>query len=425
MSSAIELKKRVLAEALEGAPQSESEFLTDIELNVLSSFPGAVALFMGNGQQIWANQAIEDLVGSTNNWLDNVNPQYAVGVFQVISAASAEGLSGDCIIKTQTLEQGGNAQTRTLSINCRPFMPAQRTFKEAFALITIEDKTAENELEIQLANAKQETDDKNRFFSSMSHELRTPLNAIIGFAELLEGKAAIQLDDIKRLEYAGLISGSANHLLGLINDILDLSRLDAGKSEATSEAIDVDVSLRTVVRSMMPIAMRRGIDVIVEDTGLMPPLYSDKRALTQILTNILSNAIKFSHENGVVRLKTHRLRNRIKIVISDSGIGMNTETQSKLGGLFYQSGDVIRGDYGGSGLGLSIVYKLVELLGGKIAVISRPNEGTTISVILPSGAEETTPVPASSDSDVVYLTADREERNANKPETTIKSGVYV
>lgn len=429
MSSAKEQRHKILANALGSAEQNEvnsfaqDDFLTSAEINILTSLPGAFALFAANGLQLWSNDTAKTMIGANADLLNKANPQYAVDTLQLISQAAHEGKTGSAVIKVQQVDKDGVAQTRTVSLNCSRFEPVEKILPEAFALVSMTDVTVENELTVQLSDARQENEDKNRFFSSMSHELRTPLNAIIGFAELLEGKAAISINDVKRVEYAGLISSSADHLLGLINDILDLSRLDAGKNQAQKEAVDLEASLNTMVRSMMPIAMRKNVDVIIEDNNGIPNINTDKRALTQIFTNILSNAIKFSHESGVVRVKAMRLRNRVKIIVTDNGIGMDTDTQSKLGGLFYQSGDVISENYGGSGLGLSIVYKLVELLGGKIAISSQYGEGTSVSVILPTGTVAASPVPASSNGDVVYLAGVTEKSNCKVFEKSISTGV--
>ena len=428
MSNAIDQNRQRLAKALRPSNEGVEKVvgshtcLSQSEMNVLSSMPGALAVVAGNGMQVWSNNHARSLLGNTSDWLDRINPQDKVEAFRVISGAAREGIDADICVKVSQPNSVSVMETKALHLKCKSFMPAESGWSEALALVSIEDVTSHADVERQLHEAKKENEDKNHFFSSMSHELRTPLNAIIGFAELLEGKAAVQLDAEKQLEYAGLISGSANHLLGLINDILDLSRLDAGKSEIRKEPIDVQASLDTTVRSMMPIAMNRQVDLIIEDTADIPKLYTDGRALTQILTNLLSNAIKFSHENGAVRAKIVRLRNRIKITVSDDGIGMDTETQSKLGGMFYQSGDVIRGEYGGSGLGLSIVYKLVELLGGKIAINSQLGKGTLVSVILPMGTDGAMPIPAASD-DVVYLSGVRQKQSRPCVEKKVYPGV--
>ncbi|MDJ0613805.1 MAG: HAMP domain-containing sensor histidine kinase [Rhizobiaceae bacterium] len=425
MSNAIENNYENLAAAVDDAvaDSSVSVSLTDAELNVLNSIPGAIAIFAANGALVWTSEQAEKLVCLRPPLLEQINPQSQVEFLQAVSRAARDKVSSSAIVKLQHVGNTGKSQTVTLEVNCSYFGPEASIYAEGFSLAIINDISHQFGLETQLAEAKQENEDKNTFFSSMSHELRTPLNAIIGFAEMLEGKAPIQLDDHKRLEYAGLISGSANHLLGLINDILDLSRLDAGKNSARKEWVDLEATLQTTVRSMMPIAMNKGIDLIIEDLDTIPHLFTDKRALTQILTNVLSNAVKFSHHDGVVRAKVVRLRNRLKIVISDKGIGMSADTQSKLGGLFYQSGDVISGDYGGSGLGLSIVYKLVELLGGKIAISSRLHEGTIVSIILPTGSDQAMPVPARSNDEVVYLSEAREQTLPNTVGKSVSSGV--
>ena len=419
--------RRVPEECKEACPE-----LSDVELRLLSSLPGYVSVHLQNGQILWANSELSSAFTSSepkalvDRYFDSMNPQDRVVALNAISEAVEHTQERRIEFKRQC--KNGDAETfvHTYEMQVSPYV-RQTSGDKPLALVITRETTCENatvtELKKQLRSAEIERVERNRFFSSMSHELRTPLNAIIGFSELLEGKAAIKLGDEKKLEYASVINESANHLLSLINDILDLSKLEEGKQVQAVEELSLRELLQTTVRTMMPAALDKQIDLILDCDEELPPVHSDSRVLRQVFTNLVSNAVKFSGEGKEVRLKVTRLRNRYKISVIDNGIGMDSETLSKLGGVFYQSGDVIKGDYEGSGLGMSIVFKLVELIGGKIAVNSKPGIGTTVSVILPVGGPIASPVPGKSSEDVVYLHKKAAEQPLGSDNRNNKKGV--
>ncbi|HEV3163646.1 MAG TPA: ATP-binding protein [Isosphaeraceae bacterium] len=227
---------------------------------------------------------------------------------------------------------------------------------------------------------------KSDFLATMSHELRTPLNSIIGFSEVLADSE--QLNERQR-RYAANIQSSGKMLLGMINDILDLAKIESGKMEIRSE----DFSIRDVCESLAsmarPVAERKNIDLECRLDEAIPLLSQDPGKLRQILYNLLSNAIKFTPEGGKVTLRARADGRYVVIEVSDTGIGIAEEDREKIFEKFRQAGQPGQGDgvltreHQGTGLGLSIVRELTKLLGGDIRLDSSPGQGSTFTVRLP------------------------------------------
>src|SRR5499427_7934174 len=222
---------------------------------------------------------------------------------------------------------------------------------------------------------------KSAFLASMSHELRTPLNAIIGYSEMLyetaqdEGQEEF-LPDLAKIRDAG------RHLLGLINDILDLSKIEAGKMELYLEEVDL-VPLVEEVRSIVePLAAANGNRLDILCPPALGTLYTDRTKLKQSLLNLLSNAGKFTHE-GRIWLEVSPAAGEISFIVSDTGIGMSEEQQGRLFQAFSQADASTTKQYGGTGLGLAITKHFCEMLGGRIAVESAPGQGSTFTITLP------------------------------------------
>jgi adenylate cyclase len=248
--------------------------------------------------------------------------------------------------------------------------------------------------------AMQATVAKSRFLANMSHELRTPLNAVIGITEMLveDAEDAGQQSLIEPLHR---ISRAGKHLLELINEVLDLSKIEAGKLELHDEDIQVGTLVGDLVGAAQPLAAKNGNRLVVEcpsETGIMR---ADQTRLRQIVLNLLSNACKFT-EKGTVSLTVSRHRENgeqwIKFRVSDTGIGMTPEQLGKLFQEFTQADSSTTRKYGGTGLGLAITDRLCKMLGGDIAVESKPGAGTTFTVTLPARYREmTASTPASDD----------------------------
>ncbi|MDO4271301.1 MAG: response regulator [Eubacteriales bacterium] len=261
----------------------------------------------------------------------------------------------------------------------------------AKCIVTLADRTADQRanqaLEDALVSAQNANNAKRDFLSRMSHEIRTPMNAIIGMTTI----AAASMDDRRRVEDClEKISYSSKHLLMLINDVLDMSRIESNRLQLTHEPFDLYQFINTFVSVVYPQACAKNLHFTEKTTGFSEhtTFCGDPLRLNQILLNLTSNAIKFTPSGGAVSLSVAKLLTRgkkswIRFVVSDTGIGMDEEGLKKLYTPFEQADSSISGKYGGTGLGMSIVQNLTALMGGYIDVKSRPGEGTTFTVELP------------------------------------------
>ena len=226
---------------------------------------------------------------------------------------------------------------------------------------------------------------KSDFLAHMSHELRTPLNAIIGFSTIIERAMLGPLNNERYREYGKDISSSGTHLLSLINDILDLSRIEAGKFELDETDIDVGEAVRASVHLVRDRAAAGRIMLKEIVPAQLPHLHADDRAIKQILLNLLSNAVRYTLEGGRVSLRVSLERDgRFCITITDTGVGMTPEDLAKALTPFQQGGNLLTRKHHGTGLGLSLANHLAELHGGQLAIDSTPGKGTAVTVILPS-----------------------------------------
>jgi signal transduction histidine kinase len=246
----------------------------------------------------------------------------------------------------------------------------------------------------ELVDARKQAEEasvaKSTFLANMSHELRTPLNAIIGYCEMLQEDAEENtFDNVK--EDLAKVHTAASHLSLIINDVLDLSKIEAGKMVVNIELVDLNSLINEIINIIKPVASRRGNKLDVSINKSHTSIYSDPVKLRQIIYNLLSNACKFS-ENGKVRLSVGRITKEGKvfyrITIKDDGIGMTEEQISRIFNPFVQADSSITKSYGGTGLGLSISSRLVEMLGGTISVDSMPGQGSTFTIMLPENFPE-------------------------------------
>ena len=238
------------------------------------------------------------------------------------------------------------------------------------------------------AVAEQASVAKSEFLANMSHELRTPLNAILGYSELLgeDARAAGSDDTAKDLDK---IASAGRHLLALITDVLDLSKIEAGRMELHVETVDAAAVVRRVVDTSGPLASAGGNELTVEGLDTLGTLQSDALKLQQVLLNLVGNACKFT-SNGRVHLACARQRggegDRLVVAVKDTGIGMTPEQMSRLFTQFMQADSSATRQYGGTGLGLAISQRLCRLMGGDITVESRFGQGSTFIVHLPAVA---------------------------------------
>jgi two-component system, NarL family, sensor histidine kinase BarA len=237
---------------------------------------------------------------------------------------------------------------------------------------------------------------KNEFLATMSHELRTPLNSILGFSDVLVGSA--NLSD-KQRRYVSHIQSSGKALLNLINDVLDLAKIESGKMERHGVEFSISDLIEKMVGSMLPLAERKNIDLGWDVDPRLPVLVQDPGKIQQILNNLLSNAIKFTPEGGRVRVRAElRGLDRFVIVVEDTGVGIPLEEQERIFEKFRQGrsgpgvNDPLTRPFEGTGLGLSIVRELSKLLGGDVHLVSEFGKGSVFTVLLPVRIDQ--PLPA-------------------------------
>jgi signal transduction histidine kinase len=218
----------------------------------------------------------------------------------------------------------------------------------------------------------------------MSHELRTPLNAIIGFSEIIKEELFGAIAEERYKAYAEDIHRSGGHLLQLINDILDLTKIDAGKYQLRETECDLPHAVADVVRLMHEIAMRNGITLQHNSMPDLPQLFADERALRQIVMNFLSNAVKFTPQGGRIEVAARQAPDGcLEISVSDTGIGMAPEDIPRALSPFHQLEDSWDRRYEGTGLGLPLVSALLTLHDGKLEIASAPGVGTTVTARFP------------------------------------------
>jgi signal transduction histidine kinase len=238
--------------------------------------------------------------------------------------------------------------------------------------------------------AERESRFKSKFLANMSHELRTPLNAIIGFSELLEQEVAGELN-AKQKEYVRYVLGSARHQLQLVNEILDLSKIEAGRVELAREWTPLGAVVDAVQGIVRPLADKQGVRLELAVAANLPDLFLDPVRIRQVLYNLLSNGIKFTPRGGVVTLSACAAADHVELAVADTGVGIRGED---LGRLFREFERLETADKTeGTGLGLALARRLVELHGGEIFVESEVGRGSRFVVRLPVLGREAPPPP--------------------------------
>jgi signal transduction histidine kinase len=271
-----------------------------------------------------------------------------------------------------------------------PFTPQQIALVATFAdqaVIAIENVRLIGEIQDKSRQLEAASRHKSQFLASMSHELRTPLNAIIGLAEMMHGDAP-RFGTEKAQEPLRRVQNAASHLLGLINQVLDLSKIEAGKLELDPSTVKLAPLIDEVVGTARPLAAQNQNRLVVEASDDLGALMVDPLRLRQILLNLLSNACKFTKQ-GEVALRARRHvngRGWIDLTVSDNGIGMTAEQQVKLFEEFTQGEASTAQRFGGSGLGLAITRKLARMMGGDVTVTSEHGKGSSFTVRLPGDA---------------------------------------
>ncbi len=363
-----------------------------------------------NGQTLFASPACRSLFGlSASNLLgsgllDKIHLQDRIVYLKCISTAVHDEKEAICELRIRC--KGSSQQIwKSVEMQCRPLRDPQtgRMGVVASTRNIAAEKEQQQALESAINKSEEATQAQRRFLATMSHELRTPLNAILGFSDVLKQELFGKLPHDRHREYASLIHESGQHLLNVVNDLLDISRIEAGKYELVIEPFDLIDIADATVRMMQPMALKAGVSVECDVLPTLPILTADRRSCQQILINLVSNAIKFSPEGGLVRISAKRHGRSIKIRVTDNGIGIDEAFLSTIGQPFMQADTGNSRSYEGSGLGLSVVKGLVKLHEGEFEIKSTLGEGTSVSVTIPLKTKMARPVPANVDASLVHL----------------------
>jgi len=257
---------------------------------------------------------------------------------------------------------------------------------EAQSLLRAElsrSKEISADLRVMKNAAEQANQAKSEFLATMSHELRTPLNAITGFSEIIKSELLGSVGERRYVEYSNDINESGTRLLAIINDVLDMSKIEAGEMTPIDEPFDFAKTIEAPVRLMANCAARGNVDLTTETPIGMPWLVGDERMIKQILINLLSNAVKFTPEDGKVVLSAAVDDEGIMVSVSDTGIGIPSDKMNTVLQPFGQADSSLARKYEGTGLGLPLVTAMTELHGGSVSINSVVARGTTVNVRFP------------------------------------------
>ncbi|MHA1523937.1 MAG: sensor histidine kinase, partial [Alphaproteobacteria bacterium] len=271
-----------------------------------------------------------------------------------------------------------------VELRCRPLKDAK--FEDVGQVVAVtRDISGRKQREIELCAmrdaAEAANQAKTRFLANISHELRTPLNSIIGFSDILSTNCPTQ--DTEKQEQIQLINESGHHLLQVVNDLLDMSKIEAGRYEIVRESFSLAALIDACVRVIAPTASETRITIATDIAGDAESLNADRRATKQIVFNLLSNAVKFSHVDGSVTIGARAHGDTIEIFASDQGIGISQDDLKKLGRPFVQAQTGYNRNYEGTGLGLSVTSGFAKLHGGHMKIESELGVGTCIRVFIP------------------------------------------
>ena len=349
-----------------------------------------------NGAVEFISPAIETLVGAQAGQLhghglfDRVHVADRPAYLTALSDATRG--SDECSVEFRLRRDGargerGRAAGMTfiwVEMRCRT-LDAGSAEGEVVAVMrdVTERKTQEEALEMARAESQRADAAKGRFLATMSHELRTPLNAIIGFSEMIVQEDVLRVDAIRRKEYAQLINDSGQHLLSVVNGILDISKMETGNFEISPEPFAPRPALVNCCNLLALKARENGIDLVTRAPDELPEINGDPRAFKQIVINLVSNAIKFTERGGTVTVSAEIDAARLILRVADNGVGIAADDLKRIGDPFFQAGKTYQRRHEGTGLGLSIVKSLVGLHGGEMSVHSRLDEGTTVTIALP------------------------------------------
>ncbi len=284
----------------------------------------------------------------------------------------------------------GPPQYRWSEMRCRPLPPNAGNLDGHQIVAITRDVSERRQQQDALLAARDEAEAANEakthFLAKVSHELRTPLNAVIGFSEIIRDELSDMGGHDQRVEYAGLVQESGTHLLNVVNDLLDMSRIEAAKFEIEPVMFDAVEIVEHCVKTLMPTAQKGQIHLSVDPAGGPRPLFADPRAFRQIALNLISNAVKFTPDGGNVTVGITAFDGSQSLFVRDTGVGIPAEVVPRLGVPFVQADNGLNRMHGGTGIGLSVVKGLAELHSGSMKITSEVGKGTTVTIQFPDRA---------------------------------------
>lgn len=368
----------------------------------------AVLRFGPDGTLLFASRSSEKLLGchryelTGGGLVERIHVLDRPAYMTAFAQANRDGKTRRLEIRVRKDDRQAPAATphfMWVEASLSPVLDTAGTLAPHEVVALLRDVTARHDSETEMRDARSAaeaaSDAKSRFLATIGHELRTPLNAIVGFSEMLTTGIVGELTP-QQLEYSKLIHSSGRHLIEVVQMLLDMSRLEAGKFDLQTESFAPEGLVDPSISMVDGLAREKRVRVVVETATALPPIVADERALRQVLINLLSNAIKFSQEDSTVHLGLKRQGRFLNLSIADQGIGMSQEAIGRIGEPFFQANDGLNRRYEGTGLGLSIVKGLVDLHDGQLHVTSSPGEGTTVTVLLPINGPETKVVETAS-----------------------------
>ena len=282
---------------------------------------------------------------------------------------------------------GLKGKKRRMSQHAAPIFNSDNPNEVVEMVAVTRDISEQHDTFLSLEEAKMAAEDANKvksnFLATMSHEFRTPLNAILGFSEIIQAESFGKLGNPRYSEYINDIYNSGRHLLDLINDVLDISEIEADKRVIFKEELDLEEVTLHSLNTVNVLAEKKQIMISVNIAANLPRIYADRRSVKQVLINLLSNAIKFSHDGGIVMLTIHQHEDRVKIAVKDEGVGISEDNLRKITEPFFRGESDAEFAVPGTGLGLSIVKSLMNAHNGTLQITSTEHVGTTASISFP------------------------------------------
>ncbi|MCD7059430.1 PAS domain-containing sensor histidine kinase [Pelagibacterium xiamenense] len=388
----------------------------------IESVPDAVAGFGADGTLRYLSRSTSRLLACQRYELDNggfferIHVMDRPAYMAAISSATRRGkpAHAEMRMRRDSDTPGRSAHYVWIEISLSPVGEAAPGANARDVIGVMRDitvrKDAEGEADKARREAEQASEAKSRFLATIGHELRTPLNAIVGFSDMMQAGIGGTLAP-GHMEYAGHIRQSGLHLLEVVNMLLDMSKIEAGKFEISTDLFAPDALVDPCMQLVEKQAIDKGVTLTRAMAPGLPQVVADERACRQILINLLSNAVKFSHEGGEVQLAMRRQGKMLAVAVSDSGVGMTPETIRRIGEPFLQEQGGLSRRYEGTGLGLSIVKGLVGLHDGQLHVTSEPGIGTTVTVLLPLDGPERTRKPHSAEIAVLHTGTSRSDED--------------